>query len=104
MLKQLVNECVIELHIIPEGPILIKSGVATISGPDMAFVKVWRNGIEEVYLPGSSLKGVLRSHAERIARTLNEQAACDPFAGQGEETFCGKCFEKIKHDMKNLPE
>ena len=104
MLKQLVNECVIELHIIPEGPLLIKSGIATLSGPDMAFVKVWRNGTEEVYLPGSSLKGVLRSHAERIARTLNEQAACDPFAKQGSGTFCGNCFEAIKHGKKNIPE
>jgi CRISPR-associated RAMP protein (TIGR02581 family) len=104
MLKQLVNECVIELHIIPEGPILIKSGIATISGPDMAFVKVWRNGVEEVYLPGSSLKGVLRSHAERIARTLNERAACDPFAKEGPATFCGHCFEAIKHGKKDIPD
>jgi CRISPR-associated RAMP protein (TIGR02581 family) len=104
MLKQLVNECVIELHIIPEGPILIKSGMATISGPDMAFVKIWRSGTEEVYLPGSSLKGVLRSHAERIARTLNDQAACDPFAKGGPETFCGHCFEAIKHGKKDIPD
>jgi CRISPR-associated RAMP protein (TIGR02581 family) len=103
MLRQLVNECVIELHIIPEGPILIKSGIATLSGPDMAFVKIWRNGVEEVYLPGSSLKGVLRSHAERIARTLNERAACDPFAKEGPATFCGNCFEAIKHSKKDMP-
>ena len=100
MLKRLVNECIVELHIIPEGPILIKSGISTISGPDMAFVKVWRNGDWEVYLPGSSLKGVLRSHAERIARTLNEQAACDIFAKEGNSTFCGNCFEALKHDKK----
>ena len=104
MLKQLVNECVIDLHIIPEGPILIRSGVATISGPNMACVRVWRNGREEVYLPGSSLKGVLRSHAERITRTLNETAACDPFAKEGPVTFCGNCFEAIKHGRKGIPE
>jgi CRISPR-associated RAMP protein (TIGR02581 family) len=104
MLKQLVNECIIKLHIIPEGPILIKSGIATISGPDMAFVRIWRNGEWEVYLPGSSLKGVLRSHAERIARTLNEQAACDIFAKEGNLTFCGKCFEKLRYDNKELPD
>lgn len=96
MLKQLVNECLIDLHIIPEGPILIKSGIDTIAGPDMAFVRVWRNGTQEVYLPGSSLKGVLRSHAERIARTLNPNGACDPFAKQGSETSCGMCFEQRK--------
>ncbi|MBM4428806.1 MAG: hypothetical protein FJ026_00475 [Chloroflexi bacterium] len=104
MLKQLVNECLIDLHIVPEGPILIKSGVATISGPDMAFVRVWRNGRQEVYLPGSSLKGVLRSHAERITRTLNLAAACDPFAKEGPAMFCGNCFEKIKHGKRDIPE
>ena len=53
MLKQLVNECVITLQIEPVGPILIKSGIETVTGPDMAFVRVWRNGDEEIYLPGS---------------------------------------------------
>ena len=87
MLKQLVNECQIDFHIKLDGPVLIKSGIETGSGPDMTFVKVFRNGGEEVYLPGSSLKGMLRSHAERITRTLapdNPSAACDPF-----NTNCG---------------
>lgn len=104
MLKQLVNECIIELHIIPDGPILIKSGIATESGPDMAFVRVRRNGTQEVYLPGSSLKGVLRSHAERIARTLNSTAACDPFARDGQSASCGNCFEALKHREEGIPE
>ena len=88
MLKQLVNECQIDFHIKLDGPMLIKSGIETGSGPDMAFVRVFRNGAEEVYLPGSSLKGMLRSHAERITRTLapdNPSAACDPFS----KTKCG---------------
>lgn len=103
MLKQLVNECVVTLHIVPLGPVLIKSGTASISGPDMAFVRVWRNGEPEVYLPGSSLKGVLRSHAERIARTLNPSAACDPFEKEEGAIFCGECFEQIKKGKKNIP-
>lgn len=57
MLKQLVNQCVIDLTITPDGPILIKSGLPTISGPDMAFVTTWRNGTQEVYLPGVLSKG-----------------------------------------------
>lgn len=96
MFKQLVNECVIDLHIKVEGPVLIKSGLAQVGGPDMAWVRVFRNGREEVYLPGSSLKGVLRSHAERIARTLNPEAACDPFA----DTSCGRIFDKRKEKPK----
>lgn len=92
MFKQLVNECVIDLRIKVEGPVLIKSGLAQVSGPDMAWVRVFRNGREEVYVPGSSLKGTLRSHAERIARTLNPESACDPFA----DTSCGRIFDKSK--------
>jgi len=97
MLKQLVNECVIDLIIRPDGPILIKSGLSTISGPDMAFVKTRRNGSSEVYLPGSSLKGTLRSHAERIARTLKPVAACNPFEEINKPgAFCGLCFDARK--------
>ncbi len=92
MFKQLANECVIGLNIKVEGPVLIKSGLAQVSGPDMTWVRVFRNGQEEVYLPGSSLKGVLRSHAERIARTLKAESACDPFA----DTSCGRIFDKSK--------
>jgi CRISPR-associated RAMP protein (TIGR02581 family) len=100
MLKQLVNEYVITLHISPDGPILVKSGVATVSGPDMAFVRTWRNGEWQVYLPGSSIKGVLRSHAERIARTLRMPSACDPFSKEGETMFCGERFEQRKKQSK----
>lgn len=103
MLKQLVNECVITLHISPEGPILVKSGAATVSGPDMAFVRTWRNGEWQVYLPGSSLKGVLRSHAERIARTLRMPSACDPFSKEGETMFCGERFEQRKKRFDETP-
>jgi CRISPR-associated RAMP protein (TIGR02581 family) len=102
MLKQLVNECLITLHIAPEGPVLVKSGAATVSGPDMAFVQTWRNGEWQVYLPGSSLKGVLRSHAERITRTLRIPSACDPFTDRdkarqeserAEAIYCGERFK-----------
>lgn len=103
MLKQLLNECIIDLHITTDGPLLIKSGIPTLSGPDMAFVKTWRNGTQEVYLPGSSLKGTLRSHAERIARTLNPIAACNPFADDGKaDAFCGKCFDARKKKNENI--
>ena len=96
MFKRLVNECKIELTLRPQGAMLIKSGLAQISGVDMAWVRVFRNGQDEVYLPGSSLKGTIRSHAERIARTLNEHAACDPFAGHRDKDkphSCGTALE-----------
>jgi len=97
MFKQLVNEMVLDLTLRPDGPVLIKSGIPSISGPDMSFVTTRRNGTDEVYFPGSSLKGVLRSHAERIARTLNSDLACNPFSKvRKTDAFCGNCFEARK--------
>jgi CRISPR-associated RAMP protein (TIGR02581 family) len=80
MLKQLVNEAQLTLRIEATGPLLVKSGHATITGPDMTPVLTFRNGQREVYLPGSSLKGVLRSHLEKIGRTLGNNVVCNPFA------------------------
>ena len=79
MLKQLLNECRFTLTIHTEGPVLIKSGHSTVSGPDMTPVRTYRNGNAEVYLPGSSLKGVFRSHIEKVIRTLNNGVVCNPF-------------------------
>jgi len=79
MLKRLLNELSCRLKITTTGPVLVRSGYQTVSGPDMAPVRTHRSGGTEVYLPGSSLKGVFRSHLEKIARTLHPGAVCDPF-------------------------
>ena len=81
MLKKLVNEAYCTLSITTTGPLLIKSGQATISGPDMTPVLTFRNGRQEVFLPGSSLKGVFRSHIEKIICSLKPQVVCYPFSG-----------------------
>jgi CRISPR-associated RAMP protein (TIGR02581 family) len=72
MHKRLVNHCTIDLSIIPDGPILIKSGRegADPTNPDMEFVRTFHKGGLSIYLPGSSLKGAIRAHAERIVRTV----------------------------------
>lgn len=85
MLKKLVNEAHFTLRITTTGPLLIKSGQATISGPDMTPVLTFRNGQYEVFLPGSSLKGVFRSHLEKIICSLKPRVACYPFT-VGKET------------------
>ncbi len=79
MLKRLRSECLIDLDIVTEGPLLIKSGRMFATGVDMTAVRTIRNGREEVYIPGSSLKGAIRAQAERIARTLADPGCCDPF-------------------------
>lgn len=81
MHQQLVNAARLELRIEPFGPMLIKSGIET---PDptragLEFVRTRHATFgETVYLPGTSLKGALRSHAERALRGLNI-TICDPF-------------------------
>ncbi|KAM3091377.1 RAMP superfamily CRISPR-associated protein [Phormidesmis sp. 146-35] len=76
MHKAIVNQCTIELNLIPEGPILIKSGRqgADPTKPDMEFVETFHNGRKEIYFPGSSLKGAIRAQAERIVRTVGSQS------------------------------
>lgn len=72
MHKQFVNQCTIDLALVPCGPILIKSGKegADPTKPDMEFVETYHAGGRSIYLPGSSLKGAIRAHAERIVRTV----------------------------------
>lgn len=72
MHKRLVNHCTIELTLSPNGPILIKSGKegADPTKPNMEFVESYHQGGRTIYLPGSSLKGAIRAHAERIVRTV----------------------------------
>lgn len=72
MHKRLVNVCSIELSLIPQTPILIKSGKegADPTKPNMEFVETYYQGKPSIYLPGSSLKGAIRAHAERIVRTV----------------------------------
>jgi CRISPR-associated RAMP protein (TIGR02581 family) len=79
MLKKLVNEAHFKLLIQTIGSVLVKSGHVTISGPDMTPMLTYRDGDWQVYLPGSSLKGVFRSHLEKVCRTLHEGVVCNPF-------------------------
>jgi len=71
----------------PSGPLLVKSGdedALDPTLPDMQFVRTHdpasNRGI--VFVPGSSLKGVVRSHAERLARSQDPYAACDPLKSE----------------------
>src|ERR1700733_14339000 len=81
MHKKLLNEAIFHLTISAEGPLLVKSGTETWDPavPDMQFVRTRRGGqAETVFIPGSSLKGTLRSYSEKIVRTL-DVFCCDPF-------------------------
>ena len=80
MLKRSVSEARLTLTLEATGPLLVKSGHVTFTGPDMTPVPTYRNGEWQVFLPGSSLKGVFRSHLETVCRTLHQETViCDPF-------------------------
>ena len=114
MLKQLKNEAFCTLRITTTGPLLIKSGHASVSGPDMTPVVTWRGKEQEVFMPGSSLKGVFRSHLEKIANSLKPRVVCYPFESNEEKQVdaaqrkhdyresCGGMFTRFEQQRKSL--
>ncbi len=106
MLKKIYSICEIQLQIKPIDPLLIKSGYEAEDGTKMAFIKTNRRGEPEVFLPGSSLKGVLRSYFEKICRTIatKQPAVCLPYKEYNddeEEIFCGAMFQHRRELEKN---
>lgn len=90
MFQTLQNTAKIEFRIVPDGPLLVRAqsvgldpGVA-----DMEFQRTHRNGRNTVFLAGSGLKGVLRSHAERLLRSA-DHFACDPTRTK-DSAMCGR--------------
>lgn len=79
MLRNWLCQADATIEIEPVDPVLVKSGYATLDGADMVPVSTFLNGKRIHYLPGTSLKGVLRSHFERIARTLQPGSVCLPY-------------------------
>jgi CRISPR/Cas system CSM-associated protein Csm3 (group 7 of RAMP superfamily) len=53
-----------------DGAVLIRSGFETESGPDASHLRSHRNGQEMSVLSGTSLAGVIRAQARRIALTM----------------------------------
>jgi len=95
---------------------LIKAGEsgADPTRPDMEFVRTHYDGKETIYLPGSSLKGILRSHCERIARTVDNKErrvkrggqalSCNPLEEgtqkERKDFSCNKYFEAKKDEIQ----
>lgn len=102
MLRRLLNHCSFALRLETLEPLLIKSGASVISGPDMAFVRTNRKDRLQPFIPGSSLKGVLRSHGERIARSLQPRLVCDVFKESKHLQGCS--FREKERAKENLKE
>jgi len=92
MHKRLVNELRLDFIIAPRGPLLIKSGKEAGADPtllDMNFVRTDHADLgRTVYLPGSSLKGAVRSYCEKIGRTVGLRV-CNPLT----DASCGRVLE-----------
>jgi CRISPR-associated RAMP protein (TIGR02581 family) len=101
MHKTRYNALRLTLAISPRGPLLVKAGgvSANPSLPDMQFVRTAHATLGEiVYIPGSSLKGVVRGFAEKALRTLDDRNtwrwACPTFPDEPES--CAKRLENEK--------
>lgn len=110
MHKRRFNEFTLTFALRPQGPLLIKSGQESGADPtllDMNFVRTDHAQLgKTVFLPGSSLKGTMRSYAEKIARTLaagheNQlpPLSCNPLTRSdkpGDQYNCGHAAEQKK--------
>ncbi|QGT99789.1 hypothetical protein SYNTR_1196 [Candidatus Syntrophocurvum alkaliphilum] len=73
MFKDLKNEAIISFNIKPVSPLAIRSGQENVlepNRPDMQCVRSFYGGKESVYIPGASLKGVIRTRCEQIINLL----------------------------------
>jgi CRISPR/Cas system CSM-associated protein Csm3 (group 7 of RAMP superfamily) len=78
---QLPDRAVVDffMRIAPEATFLVADPTQAVR---TGFDRAPRGGVTVTELPATSLRGTLRSGAERILRTLKPDAACDPTANQ----------------------
>lgn len=88
--KKMWNLAKLDIKLTPEGPFLIKAqeGLDP-TRPEMEFVRLTTPFGESLYVPGSSLKGVIRSASEALLRSLGQEV-CDPTntAPDSEDGIC----------------
>ncbi len=98
MFKTLQNSLSLEFTLVPEGPVLVRAqsvgldpGIA-----DMEFQRTTHGGKRTVFLAGSGLKGVIRSHVERLLRSAG-RFACDP-TNTRDPNGCGHFRRRLGQD------
>lgn len=125
MHKAIFLEGILEFTIEPDGPILIKTGEtggADPTHPDMEFVRTSAGAAQDgIYLPGPSLKGVVRAQAERICRSLDRERkgpenndpplADNPMGKEAKyvglndmQHSSGRYIESIRREIEDKPE
>jgi CRISPR/Cas system CSM-associated protein Csm3 (group 7 of RAMP superfamily) len=102
-LKKTLCESKFLINLTPKEPILVKKDKnEKINGRECA---VWfeafnpETATQSPCIPGSSLKGVIRSYIEKVLRSFGEGYACDPL---NEEKSCSGIIQKLKDDNSDL--
>lgn len=93
MFRILKNECIIKFDLKAVSPLCIRSGESVEldpSLPDSQFIRSFHDGEDEVVMPGSSIKGVFRSRAEKLL-----VGSCDIFGQQS----CTKKIRRLENDL-----
>lgn len=80
MFRTLLNHATLAFSFEPDGPLLVRSGKSGHDPmrPDICAIRTLHSRGETVYVPGASMKGVLRAHAERILLAAGRKV-CDVF-------------------------
>lgn len=106
MFQTLQNTIRISFTLKPDGPILVRAQTVGLDPgvADMEFQRTHRDGRSTVFLAGSGLKGVIRSHAERLLRSRGLYA-CDPTltkaTGGRQDVACGSLKKKDDPRRRN---
>lgn len=102
MHKARYNLLHLSLELSPRGPLLVKAGgvSADPSLPDMQFVRTYHPQQGETpYIPGSSLKGVVRGFVEKVLRTLDTNGQPGPAQDKGWRWACAT-FEPGREEAR----
>lgn len=99
MFQTLQNTMHVKFNLIPDGPVLVRAQTVGLDPgvADMEFQRTHREGRSTVFLAGSGLKGVIRSHAERLLRSSGLHA-CDPTVTRAREDGVGAACGSLRKD------
>ncbi len=108
MFKDLRNEVKINFDIKTDSPLAIRSSNANgidPTLPDMQCIRSYKDGESVVFIPGSSIKGILRSRCERIlnlvanknsvCNIVDMKKCCDAKIEKSEELSAEEIYKKI---------
>lgn len=97
MLKKLINEAIFKCELETNSPLLIKAGkgqdVLNPVDVDATYIKTYKDGILQPFIPGSSLKGVFRSYAESMV-----EESCDIVGSSNKNRFYTANQGKVKKE------